>query len=123
MLILIAVLGLCVGSFLNVVIWRLPRGESLVTPPSHCPKCGRMLTPLENIPVVSWVVQRGRCKGCAERISFRYPLIELLTAVLWFLAVVRTNYHPELIAYLVGFTVLVAVAAIDVDTLTEFDAW
>jgi len=78
-----AVLGACVGSFLNVVAWRLPRQESVVLPPSHCPKCGAQLRWFENVPVISWLMLRGRCSHCAAPISPRYPLVELLTAGLW----------------------------------------
>ncbi len=75
--------GLCVGSFLNVVIWRLPRGMSLMHPPSRCPRCGHWIRAWENIPLVSWLVLKGRCSGCHEPISIRYPLVELGNALLW----------------------------------------
>jgi len=75
-------LGACVGSFLNVVIYRLPRGESIVFPGSHCPQCGAAIKWYDNIPIVSWLVLRGRCRSCKCWISPRYLLIELLTAVL-----------------------------------------
>jgi leader peptidase (prepilin peptidase) / N-methyltransferase len=76
------VLGLCVGSFLNVVIYRLPRGESLLSPGSHCPGCGTAVAARDNVPVFSWLLLRGRCRSCRTAISARYPLVELLTAVL-----------------------------------------
>ncbi len=79
----IAVLGACVGSFLNVVVWRLPRGESLVRPGSHCPRCGKAIRPWENIPLLSWLWLRGRCSGCGQPISVRYPLVELATLLLF----------------------------------------
>jgi len=75
--------GLLIGSFLNVVIHRVPRGMSIVRPPSHCPSCGTELSPLDNIPLVSWVVLRGRCRTCGVKISPRYPLIELTTALVF----------------------------------------
>ena len=75
--ILIFVVGLIMGSFLNVCICRMPEGESIVHPPSHCPICKRRLQPAELIPIFSWLVQRGRCKGCKTPISIRYPLTEL----------------------------------------------
>ena len=78
-----AVLGACIGSFLNVVAWRLPRQESVVLPPSHCPRCGTQLKWFENVPVVGWMGLRGRCRHCGAPISVRYPLVELLTAGLW----------------------------------------
>jgi leader peptidase (prepilin peptidase)/N-methyltransferase len=76
-------LGACVGSFLNVVVWRLPRGESLVTPPSHCPKCDRRLKAYDNVPIFGWLWLRGRCRFCREPISPRYPIVELATALLF----------------------------------------
>ena len=75
--------GACVGSFLNVVVWRLPRQESLLHPGSHCPRCGSDLPWREKLPVVSWLAQRGRCCHCQGPISWRYPLVELLVAALW----------------------------------------
>jgi|SRR5690349_8472636 len=78
-----AVLGLLVGSFLNVVFWRVPRGESIVRPGSHCPKCETPLGALELVPVVSWVALRGRCRSCGTTISIRYPLVELATALVF----------------------------------------
>src|SRR3954449_405390 len=80
---LAAVLGLIVGSFLNVVVWRVPRGESVVRPPSHCPGCDTPIAPRDNIPVLSWLLLRGRCRSCGTRISVRYPFVELLTAGLF----------------------------------------
>src|SRR5690554_2192726 len=75
------VLGLLIGSFLNVVVWRLPRGESLSYPGSHCPKCEHPIRWWDNLPVVSWLVLRGRCRDCGEPISARYPLVELTTGL------------------------------------------
>lgn len=80
----VGVVGLVIGSFLNVVIWRVPRGESLM-PASRCPGCGAAIRPLQNVPVLSWLVLRGRCAACARPISARYPLIELLTGVVFVL--------------------------------------
>jgi leader peptidase (prepilin peptidase)/N-methyltransferase len=80
---LVAVIGACVGSFLNVVAWRLPRRESLVLPASHCPRCGVPLAWHQNLPVLGWLRLRGRCGSCRGLISPRYPLVELLCAGLW----------------------------------------
>src|SRR2546422_4837976 len=77
------VVGLCVGSFLNVCILRLPHDQSLVTPPSTCPRCKRRIAWYDNIPIVSWLVLRGKCRGCGEPISPQYPLIEALVGLLW----------------------------------------
>jgi leader peptidase (prepilin peptidase)/N-methyltransferase len=81
--VLAGLVGLVVGSFLNVVLWRVPRGESIVTPPSHCPACATPLGPAELVPVLSWVALGGRCRHCHVRVSARYPLIELATAVVF----------------------------------------
>ena len=81
--VLAAVLGACVGSFLNVVAWRLPREESVVHPRSHCPNCGSPLRWFENVPLLSWMVLRARCRHCGSAISARYPAVELLTAGLF----------------------------------------
>ena len=80
LLVVCGLFGLVVGSFLNVVVWRVPRHESIVRPASHCPSCDTELGAIENMPVLSWVVLRGRCRHCGARISARYPLVELLTA-------------------------------------------
>ena len=85
MTLLALLLGLCIGSFLNVVVWRLPRDESVVWPGSHCPRCGTDLPWTNNIPVLSWVVLRGQCQFCHGPISVQYPLIELLSGGLWVL--------------------------------------
>ncbi|MEB3307892.1 MAG: prepilin peptidase [Cyanobacteriota bacterium] len=79
----VALLGACIGSFLNVVAWRLPREESILMPPSHCPRCGSRLAWFENIPLVSWLLLTGRCGHCQAVIPIRYPLMELLTSGLW----------------------------------------
>jgi len=82
-LIFVIAIGACVGSFLNVVIYRLPAGESLIKPPSHCPKCGHGLAFYENVPVLGWLWLRGKCRHCGERISIQYPLVEATCAVLF----------------------------------------
>jgi len=109
------VLGLIAGSFLNVVIHRVPRGESVVHPPSHCPGCGRPVAPWENVPVLSYLWLRGRCRGCGMRISLRYPAIELATGLLFALVVARHGTGPMTPVYLLFAAALVAAAAIDFD--------
>jgi leader peptidase (prepilin peptidase)/N-methyltransferase len=110
-----AVLGLAVGSFLNVVIYRVPRKESVVRPRSRCPGCGVQLAERDNVPVVSWVLLRGRCRSCGESISARYPLVELGTATLFVAAGLRFGLDWVLPAYLVFFAALVAVTFIDLE--------
>ncbi|MET8848956.1 prepilin peptidase [Amycolatopsis sp. NPDC004625] len=109
-----AVLGLLVGSFLNVVIHRVPRGESVVRPPSRCPDCGQGIRARHNMPVVGWLVLRGRCAGCGSRISVRYPLVELGTAVLFALLALRFG-PPDLPAFLYFGAIGIALALIDLD--------
>jgi leader peptidase (prepilin peptidase)/N-methyltransferase len=111
-----ALFGLIIGSFLNVVAWRLPRGESLVRPRSKCPGCGAQVKTYDNLPVVSWLLLRGRCRGCGERISARYPVVEAVTAVLY-VAVVAAKYDDvlQMVLGLVLVTFLVPIAVIDLD--------
>jgi leader peptidase (prepilin peptidase)/N-methyltransferase len=109
------VLGLVFGSFLNVVIARVPTGESIVRPRSRCPKCGHTLAWFDNVPVLSWLVLRGRCRSCGQPISWRYPLIELLTGVLFFACQRRFGWTPELVAALVLVLVLVPLSFIDLE--------
>jgi leader peptidase (prepilin peptidase)/N-methyltransferase len=107
--------GLIVGSFLNVVAYRLPRNESLVAPGSHCPSCATPVKPYDNLPIVGWLLLRGRCRACQAQISPRYPLVEALTAVLA-IAVILVKSSPHDIALgLVLVVVLVPVALIDLD--------
>jgi len=111
-----AAFGLVIGSFLNVVVWRVPRGESLVRPPSACPGCGHQIRARDNVPVLSWLVLRGRCRDCGGSISARYPLVEAATAVL-FVAVVSWNGVTWALPALLYLTaVALALALIDIDT-------
>ncbi len=112
--------GLVIGSFVNVVVWRVPRGESVVRPPSACPTCHAAIRPMDNVPVVSWLVLRGRCRDCGARISRRYPLVEATTGLLFVLVAVRFLGGGTLAwavpAYLYLAAVAVALTLIDVDT-------
>lgn len=110
-----ALLGLLVGSFLNVVIWRVPRGESVVRPASRCPGCGMAVRPHDNVPVLSWLLLRGRCRDCDEPISRRYPAVELATAAVFALMAWRIGLEPWLPAFLYLGAVGVALTLIDVD--------
>jgi leader peptidase (prepilin peptidase)/N-methyltransferase len=110
-----ALLGLAIGSFLNVVIWRVPRGESVVSPPSACPACGTRIKARDNVPVLSWLLLRGRCRACGVRISLRYPLVELSCGVLFAVMAVRFGVDWELPAYLYLAAVGLALALIDLD--------
>jgi leader peptidase (prepilin peptidase) / N-methyltransferase len=109
------VLGLLIGSFLNVVAWRLPRGESLVRPRSKCPACGVQLGALDNVPLLSWLVLRGRCRRCGDPISARYPIVEAATAALYVAVVLAADGTRELVLGLLLVTFLVPIALIDLD--------
>ena len=111
------VLGLVVGSFLNVVAWRIPRKESVVRPPSHCPECGTPISPRDNVPIVSWLLLRGRCRHCGTSIAARYPAVELATGLLWAAVGIRFAEPAPgaLPAFLVFTSALVAITAIDLE--------
>jgi leader peptidase (prepilin peptidase) / N-methyltransferase len=113
--VLIGVLGLVVGSFLNVVIYRLPRGESLNRPASRCPECETPIKPYDNVPVVSWLLLRGRCRSCGASISARYPLVEALTAAVFVGAALARGVDDDLALWLPFAAMLIAVAGIDLD--------
>ncbi len=119
LLAVVGIFGLLVGSFLNVVVWRVPRRESIVTPGSHCPACDTELGAIENVPVLSWLVLRGRCRHCSVRISVRYPLVELANAALWVGVAQRfgSSFGPswEVPAYCALASGLLALSLIDLD--------
>src|SRR5438132_3317685 len=105
-------MGLVFGSFANVVVHRVPLKQSVVRPASRCPSCGAALRARDNIPVLSWLLLRGRCRNCGARISPRYPPIETLTADLFGLAAWRTRPTTDLVAYLPLLLVLVVLSSI-----------
>jgi leader peptidase (prepilin peptidase)/N-methyltransferase len=109
------VLGALVGSFLNVVAYRLPRHESLVSPGSHCPSCGTPVKPYDNIPLVSWLLLRGHCRGCGVPISVRYPLVEGLTAALCVGAVLVHHSAAAITLSIVLILIVVPAALIDLE--------
>jgi leader peptidase (prepilin peptidase)/N-methyltransferase len=108
-------LGACIGSFLNVVVWRLPRNESVVKPRSRCPQCATEIRSLHNVPVLSWLALRGRCAYCATPIPARYPLVEAATAALFVTVVAATGADRDAIIGLALVSVLVPVTLIDID--------
>ena len=114
-MLLAGVVGAVIGSFLNVVIHRLPRGESLARPRSRCPQCGTQLAGYDNVPVVSWLVLRGRCRHCGAAISPRYPVVELLTAVVFAAVVAVRGFDDDLLLELPFVACLIALAGIDLD--------
>lgn len=108
-----AVVGASIGSFLNVCICRLPEGESVVSPRSRCPECGTQIAARDNIPIVSYLLLRGRCRGCGTRISPQYPLVELVTALIWVAAAVRYGLAWQGLAVALFFTLLLGIALTD----------
>ena len=123
MAILAGVLGLAVGSFLNVVIYRVPIKKSIIEPPSACPHCASQIRSYDNIPLVSWILLRGKCRNCHEAISIRYPLVELSTGL--FFGIVTWKFLPLgshanflLFAFLYLAAITVALGLIDMDTHT-----
>ncbi|MBD3239773.1 MAG: prepilin peptidase [Chitinivibrionales bacterium] len=131
---LAAVIGLLLGSFFNVLVWRMPRGESVISPRSRCPSCGRTIRAHENIPLLSFVLLRGRCAGCTAAISWRYPAVELLTGcatvALWLLVLwpaVLEQASPWLLALRCAqaalLLLLIPMSLIDLDHLIIPDAF
>lgn len=125
-IVLTILIGLVVGSFLNVVIYRLPNNMSLAKPASHCPKCNSPIKWYDNIPILSYIILRGKCRNCGEKISIRYPFIEFLNTVLWFLCLlVFTNFilpNNELnwlkfIVSCILCSVLICIFFIDLDSM------
>ncbi len=115
------VVGLMIGSFLNVVVWRVPRGESIVSPPSACPRCEHPIRARDNIPLISWLALRGRCRDCSEPISPRYPLVEALTGAFfgsaaWFAGL---SWTLPAMLYLVAIGVALALIDLDVHRLPD----
>ena len=113
---LIFLAGLAIGSFLNVVAYRLPRGESLAAPPSHCPSCDTPIKWYDNVPVLGWLMLRGRCRACGEPISWRYPAVELGTGLLFGLVAATQDETIRVVLGLLLVTTLVPVTLIDLDT-------
>ncbi len=109
----VTLLGLTVGSFLNVVIWRVPRQESILLPGSHCPHCGNQLAPRDLVPVVSYIVNRGRCRYCATLINWEYPVVELLTMALWLFLFHNFRFQTQFWVFAVFFALLIVLSFID----------
>lgn len=109
------IFGAAIGSFLNVCIWRIPEGKSIVFPSSHCPKCGKSIRPFDNIPLLSWLVLRGRCRDCGESISPRYPLVELLTASISLAMFWKYGLSLQYLAAFLFAAALVVITFIDFD--------
>ena len=108
--------GICIGSFLNVVILRLPRHESLIKRSSHCMTCGAKIRPIDLIPVLSWILLRGKCHSCGEKISVRYPIVESLNGLLYVLTFIVLDINAKAIITCVLMSLLIVIAFMDWDT-------
>ena len=110
------IFGLLIGSFLNVVIYRLPIGKSIVFPPSSCPKCGHVIAWYENIPVFSWLFLRGKCSSCGASISPIYPIIEMVTALLFLFSFITFGATAEFLFIIVFVALMIVISVIDIQT-------
>ena len=117
-ILLTTILGASIGSFLNVVVYRLPAGLSLTQPPSRCPKCMTRLRKRENVPIVGWLMLRGKCSHCGTDISMRYPIVEMITALLFLSIFLVFGFSLQTLGYWIFISFLLALALIDMDTLT-----
>ncbi|MBF0099946.1 MAG: prepilin peptidase [Desulfobacterales bacterium] len=107
--------GMCIGSFLNVCIYRIPKGQSIVSPGSRCPNCYTPIKFFDNIPIVSYLLLKGMCRNCKKSISFRYPLIELCTGLIGLVVYHKFGFHIQSIIYFVFLCILLLVSMIDID--------
>jgi leader peptidase (prepilin peptidase)/N-methyltransferase len=115
---LVFILGACIGSFLNVVVYRIPAGLSLIHPPSRCPHCFHKLGMTENVPVFGWLWLRGRCRWCKTPISPRYPMVEAVTGLLFVLVYWKFGFNLTTVGYWALLSWLLALSLIDFDTMT-----
>lgn len=113
MTILISLYGLLIGSFLNVCIYRIPKEESIVFPSSHCPNCGTNLKWYDLVPIFSFIVQRGKCRYCGEKISPQYPIIELLNSIIYLIIYIKFGLTLEFFFYAIIFSLLIVITVID----------
>ena len=114
--ILILIIGLCIGSFLNVCIYRIPREESIAFPPSHCTSCGYELKAVDLIPIISYLFLKGKCRKCGEKISIKYPLVELLNGVLYLLIFLKFGLSLSFVFYSLLTSLLIVISYIDLDS-------
>lgn len=113
--ILICIIGLVIGSFVNILIYRIPEGKSIVAPPPVCMKCGTLLKPFELVPVFSYILLKGKCRHCGTAISSRYPAVELLTAAVYVMLFSKFGFTAAFAAFAYLMTILTAVLFIDYD--------
>ena len=111
----VLLVGMCIGSFLNVCIYRIPNGNSIVRPPSSCPVCNASIKWFDNLPVVSYILLRGRCRGCKTPISIRYPIVEMLTGIFAVITWMEFGPSPSTLIYFFFITTLLVITFIDID--------
>ncbi|WP_368490357.1 A24 family peptidase [Clostridium sp. BJN0013] len=114
--IVVLIFGAIVGSFLNVCICRIPKGESIAYPPSHCMNCNKKIKVYDLIPIISYVVLRGRCRYCGKKISFRYPVLEFITAIFYLCVYIKFGISIEFVKYIVFISIMIVIGMIDSDT-------
>ncbi len=114
-IVLIFILGLIVGSFSNVCIYRIPRNESIVYPASHCPKCRSNISPKDNIPLLSFILLKGRCRNCKSKISIQYPIVELLTGLIYLIIYLIFGLSIQTLIYIILSSALIIIAFIDLN--------
>ncbi|OXT07664.1 prepilin peptidase [Thermoanaerobacterium thermosaccharolyticum] len=112
---LIFLFGTIIGSFLNVVIYRLPRNESIVYPSSHCTKCKNELKPYDLVPIFSYIILKGRCRYCGNKISVKYPLVEIIAGLMYLVLFIYFGFSIELLFYLFLLSLLIVIAFIDIE--------
>ena len=112
-IILLFILGLIVGSFSNVCIYRIPRNESIVYPASHCPKCSTTIRLIDNIPLLSYFLLKGRCRNCGSKISIQYPIVELLTGLIYLIIYLTYDLSIQSLIYIILSSALIIIAFID----------
>lgn len=113
--VLIFILGLIVGSFSNVCIYRIPRNESIIYPASHCPKCRSNISPKDNIPLLSYILLKGRCRNCKSKISIQYPIVELLTGLIYLVIYLIYGLSIQTLIYIILLSALIIIAFIDLN--------
>jgi len=113
--VLIFILGLIVGSFSNVCIYRIPRNESIIFPASHCPKCHSPIKPVDNIPLLSYILLKGRCRNCKSKISIQYPIVELLTGLIYLVIYLIYGLSIQSLIYIILSSALIIIAFIDLN--------
>jgi leader peptidase (prepilin peptidase)/N-methyltransferase len=113
--VLIFILGLIVGSFSNVCIYRIPKNESIIYPASHCPKCRSKIKPVENIPLLSFILLKGRCRNCKSKISIQYPIVELLTGLTYLIIYLIYGLSIQTLVYIILSSALIIIAFIDLN--------